>query len=118
VRGLPKDHAVAALHVCATPINRAGQYTTLPDATDDNLDAWITDLNGSLALVADRHFASSQKTLLIGPGPAHTAPEAAFGKARFMRLTWANAVDLADTVEIVPRIFRIMVAVGVVSGRS
>ena len=29
-----KDHAVAALHVCATPINRAGQYTTLPDATD------------------------------------------------------------------------------------
>ena len=33
VRGLPKDHAVAALHVCATPINRAGRYTTLPDAT-------------------------------------------------------------------------------------
>ena len=24
---------MAALHVCATPINRAGQYTTLPDAT-------------------------------------------------------------------------------------
>jgi hypothetical protein len=24
---------VAALRVCATPINRAGQYTTLPDAT-------------------------------------------------------------------------------------
>jgi len=24
---------VAALHVCATPINRAGQYTTLADAT-------------------------------------------------------------------------------------
>lgn len=31
-----------------------------------------------------------------------------------MRLTWANAVGLADTVEIVPCIFRIMVAVGVV----
>ena len=28
-----KDHAVAALHLCATPINRAGQYTTLPDTT-------------------------------------------------------------------------------------
>jgi hypothetical protein len=26
-------YAVAALHVCATPINRAGQYTTMPDAT-------------------------------------------------------------------------------------
>jgi len=25
----------AALHVCATPINRAGQYTTLADATRD-----------------------------------------------------------------------------------
>ena len=24
---------MAALRVCATPINRAGQYTTLPDAT-------------------------------------------------------------------------------------
>lgn len=34
MRGLPKNHAVAALHVCATPINRAGQYTTLPDATE------------------------------------------------------------------------------------
>ena len=28
-----KDYAVAALHLCATPINRAGQYTTLPDAS-------------------------------------------------------------------------------------
>jgi hypothetical protein len=36
VRGLPKDHAVAASCACATPINRAGQYTTLPDATSSN----------------------------------------------------------------------------------
>jgi hypothetical protein len=33
VRGLPKDHAVAALRVYATPITRAVRYTTLPDAT-------------------------------------------------------------------------------------
>jgi hypothetical protein len=46
VRGLPKDHAVAALHVCATPINRAGKYTTLPDATKTSArrtDAQILD---------------------------------------------------------------------------
>jgi hypothetical protein len=29
----PKNHAVAALHVCATPISGPGRYTTLVDAT-------------------------------------------------------------------------------------
>jgi hypothetical protein len=29
---------VTALHVCATPINRAGQYTTTPDATPHRSD--------------------------------------------------------------------------------
>ena len=33
VRGLPKNHAVAALRVCATPISGPGRYTTLVDAT-------------------------------------------------------------------------------------
>src|SRR5205823_12750866 len=31
--GLPKDHAVAALHLYATPITGAGRYTTLADVT-------------------------------------------------------------------------------------
>ena len=68
VRGLPKDHAVAALCVYATPINRAGQYTTMPDTTPGSVHGsnrspstfllnWVVSVApmSRRGLIAERH---------------------------------------------------------------